>query len=99
MPGTSDDILNRLREIKPVLQQDMGIQRLRVFGSVARGEAGQDSDVDLIADFDPVPGLEFFTMDEKIGTLLGGIKVDLTTEHGLHKRLKTRILTEARDVW
>lgn len=95
----SKQIIEALRALKPKLQQDFGITRLRVFGSVARGEAGPDSDVDLIADFDVYPGLSYFTMDEKISALLGGRKVDFTTEGGLHKRLKGRILQEARDVW
>lgn len=102
MSRESDDsreIIAKLKLLRPVLHDKMGIRRLRVFGSVARGDAGPDSDVDLIADFDTLPGWSFFTMDEKISNLLGGIKVDLTTERGLHKRLKERILTEARDVW
>lgn len=99
MTPDSEEIINALRGLKPTLQKEYGITRLRVFGSVARGEAGPDSDVDLIADFDPMPGLSFFTMDQKISKILGGTKVDLTTESGLHKRLKDRILEEARDVW
>lgn len=99
MSETSEHILKKLRALKPALRDGMGIRRLRVFGSVARGEAGPESDVDLIADFDPIPGLSFFTMDKKISDMLGGIKVDLTTENGLHKRLKDKILQEARDVW
>jgi predicted nucleotidyltransferase len=99
MTPESERILVRLRELKPVLQKEFGIKRLRVFGSVARGEARPDSDVDLIADFETVPGLSYFTMDDKISRLLGGIDVDFTMENGLHKRLKKGILAEARDVW
>lgn len=95
----SEKIIQRLRELKPVLQKEMGITRLRVFGSVVRGEAGPDSDVDLIADFAETPGLRFFSMDKKIGDLLDSRKVDFTTENGLHKYLKSRILQEAQDVW
>jgi predicted nucleotidyltransferase len=93
----SIEIIEKLRLIKPMLQKDMGIRRLRVFGSVARGEAGPDSDVDLIADFETLPGWDYFVMDEKIGALLNR-KVDLATEASLHPRLKSRILSEARDV-
>jgi predicted nucleotidyltransferase len=99
MTPESEKIMKALRDLKPALQRDFGIKRLRVFGSVARGEAGPNSDVDLIADFDVIPGLDFFTMDEEIGAMLGGTKVDFTTESGLHKRLKQKILSEAKDVW
>jgi uncharacterized protein len=41
----------------------------RLFGSVARDEAGPDSDLDLLVDFDPVPGLRFFAIGEEVGAL------------------------------
>lgn len=92
-------IIEKLKSLRPVLEKEYGIKRLRVFGSVARGDAGPNSDVDLIADFDQIPGWNFFTMDEDIQKLLNGRHVDFTTEGGLHKRLKERILSEATDVW
>jgi predicted nucleotidyltransferase len=55
-----------------------GINRLEVFGSVARGEERRGSDVDLIARFDSVPGLEFFEMEGKLSALLG-VPVHLLT--------------------
>jgi len=99
MNEESQKIIDKLKKLRPVLKKEMGITRLRVFGSVARGEAGPDSDVDLIADFDHPVGLRFFGMHERISTMLGGVDVDFTTEKGLHKALKNRILSEARDVW
>ncbi len=95
----SEAILARLRVLKPTLQKDFGITRLRVFGSVARGEAGPESDVDLIADFDVSPGWDLFSMDEEIGALLGGRKVDLFTEDGIHRYIRKRVLREAEDVF
>lgn len=99
MNEESRKIIEKLKALKPRLQKEMGITRLRVFGSVGRGEATPESDVDLIADFEKMPGFPFFTMDEKISALLDGRKIDFTTEGGLHKYLKNRILREARDVW
>lgn len=98
MTPVSLTILKHLRELKPRLYQEMGIKRLRVFGSVGRGEATSDSDLDLLVEFEKTPGLEFFTMDDKISSMMGGIKVDLATEGCLHPMLKNRILREARDV-
>lgn len=99
MNKLSQDIVGQLRALRPRLKSELGITRLRVFGSVGRGEAREDSDIDLIADFDDMPGLAFFTMDQKVSNMLGGRSVDFTTEGGLHKRLRGRILREARDVW
>lgn len=94
----SEAIIAALRALKPRLRDEMGITRLRVFGSVARGEAGPDSDVDLIADFEETPGLfklsgvRFFLEDHLHR------KVDLMRPQGIHKALKDIILSEATDV-
>lgn len=97
MTPESEKILEQLRQIKPLLKEKWGITRLRVFGSVARGEAGPDSDVDLIADFEKTPGWEYFSLNRDIGLLLNR-EVDIMTENSIHELLKTRILREARDV-
>jgi predicted nucleotidyltransferase len=100
MTETEDSrkIIEALRALKPRLKQEMGITRLRVFGSVAYGTARPDSDVDLIADFDELPGWEFFTMGDDIGNMLGR-KVDLFTENSIDRYIRPRVLKEARDVF
>jgi predicted nucleotidyltransferase len=49
----------------------VGITSLKLFGSIARGEAGRASDVDLIATFADNPGLRFFAMEEEMTAILG----------------------------
>ena len=58
--------------------REAGITRLEVFGSMARGEAGRGSDVDLIATFAGNPGLRFFAMEEEMAAILG-VPVHLLT--------------------
>ncbi len=99
MNKESRKIIERLRELRPILENDFGIKRLRVFGSVARGEATAQSDVDLIVEFETLPDWSYFTMNEKIGHMLGGVDVDLAMESELHHYLKDNILSEAQDVW
>ncbi len=41
-------ILNKLKELKPVLNEKYGIEEFAVFGSVARGDNHQDSDIDIV---------------------------------------------------
>ena len=41
------EIINKLKELKPILKEKYGIEEFAVFGSVARGEDREDSDVDL----------------------------------------------------
>ncbi len=74
LPPTLSEIIQRLG---PVCRQH-GITRLEIFGSIARGEAGPGSDVDLIATFAEHPGLEIVSIEEECAKLLG-VPVDLLT--------------------
>ena len=54
-----EEILNKLRKYKPILEKKYGIVRLGIFGSVARGDIKDSSDVDVIVeigDVDPFTG-------------------------------------------
>ena len=72
-----------------------GVKSLAVFGSVARGEAELDSDVDLIGEFERPFGLfKFVQVKEYLESILG-CSVDLVTADSLHPALRDRILSEA----
>ena len=72
------------------------IARLRVFGSFARGEETETSDIDLIADFSRRKSLfDLVRIERELSERLGR-RVDLATEGSLHPRLRNRILGEAR---
>ncbi len=72
-----------------------GARNLRVFGSVARGDAGADSDLDLLVDMDP--GRSLFDMGGLLMDLqdLLGCTVDIVSERGLRPRIRDRVLSEA----
>ena len=55
---TRDEVLTKLRALKPELEREYGITRLRLFGSHARDEAKDDSDIDLIVDLGRPLGLD-----------------------------------------
>jgi len=72
-------VLSRLRELEPELRK-LGILRLSLFGSVARGEAGPDSDIDLAADLERPMGLfRYSALVDDIEDMLGR-RVDLVRE-------------------
>jgi predicted nucleotidyltransferase/uncharacterized protein with HEPN domain len=72
-----------------------GASNVRIFGSVARGEADASSDIDLLVDVEP--GRTLFDLGELIFDLqeLLGHDVDLVTEKSLHNRIRERVLKEA----
>ncbi|MBI5121261.1 MAG: nucleotidyltransferase family protein [Rhodospirillales bacterium] len=75
------------------------VARLDAFGSVARGEAGPGSDIDLLVEFDEAVDLfDFVAVQDRLSELLGS-KVDLVTRPALHPRLKDGILSEAVAVY
>ncbi len=90
------DILRRRRaEILDIAARH-GARNVRVFGSVARGDADERSDIDLLVDLEAgrslldLGGL-WTELNERLG-----IRVDVVTEHGLRERIRERVLAEAR---
>ena len=73
-----------------------GVRNIRVFGSAARGEAGEGSDVDLLIEAGPqrtpwFPGGLIAELEELLGC-----RVDVVTEKALHWYIRDRVLQEAR---
>lgn len=76
-----------------------GTRRIALFGSFVRGEAGPDSDVDLIVDFDrPTGFLALVRLERELSEVLGR-KVDLLTEKGISPHLRDRILNEQQVIY
>jgi predicted nucleotidyltransferase len=74
---------------------DMGVKSLAIFGSVARDEAGQESDVDLLVEFSrPVGLFGYVDVKERLEDILGR-KVDLGMHGGLKPRMRDWVLREA----
>jgi predicted nucleotidyltransferase len=89
-----DDILTALRNGRSLLDA-FGIARLSLFGSFARDESRDDSDVDLLVEFNrPIGLFEFVRLQRQLGELVGH-HVDLVTAAALKPQLRVRILDEA----
>ncbi len=68
---TLQSILQKLRQHKPELQRKYPVGRLGVFGSYARGEATEKSDIDIAVEITGPMGLNFVAMAEEIEVLFG----------------------------
>ena len=95
---TARQLLQRLRERRAEILQlcaRYGASDVRVFGSVARGEADVASDVDLIVRFEPGRSLlDHAALWLELEALLG-CRVDVISEAGLKPRVRDRVLSEA----
>ena len=95
-PPTLGTVLNKLRAHAPVLCE-RGVTGLWVFGSVARGEARADSDIDLFAEFDPEARISLVglaSLRAELSDLLGAA-ADLTERSTLRSGIREAAEQEA----
>lgn len=86
--------INKLREAKRHLAEEYGLSRLGVFGSCARGDERDDSDMDILVEFTTAPDLfEFFEIEEYLESKLGR-KIDLVREQALKSQIKKAVMEE-----
>ena len=79
---TLETILEKLRACKPELQRKYPISRLGLFGSYARGEATESSDIDVAVELSGPMGLNFVAMANEIEELFG-TKVDVVPKRSI----------------
>ncbi len=91
---TRDDVLKRREEIIAVARRH-GASNIRIFGSVARGDATEASDLDLIVRLEP--GRSLFDLGGLLMDLrdLLGIKVDVISENGIRDRWRDHLMAES----
>ena len=77
---TTDEILELLRQFKSVAGEKYGIEQLALFGSAARGEQREDSDIDICVKLHKTTFRTYMAIKEELEHLFH-IKVDLLTLH------------------
>ncbi len=93
-----NNALALLRTIKPILAQQFGVTQLALFGSTARDEALDNSDLDILVSFDgPATSARYFGVQFYLEDQLG-CSVDLVTEKALRPELRPFIEKEAINV-
>lgn len=91
--------INRIMQDHRNELNELGIRSLAVFGSTVRGEADENSDVDILVEFNrPIGLLHFSKVRLRLEELLGQ-SVDLVSRNALIDELKEDILAEAVDVF
>ncbi len=93
-----EQVLEILIRSKPALQAQFGVRCMALFGSTVRDEARDDSDVDILVDFDgPTTSKQYFGVQFHLEDLLGR-PVDLVTEKALRSELRPYIEQEKVNV-
>ena len=91
--------LHSKRDVIVAAGKEFGARRIRVFGSVARGEETTESDIDFLVDLPS--GYDLFAqrlpLEERLAEITGR-QVDLVPEHELNRHLRSYVLAEAVDL-
>jgi predicted nucleotidyltransferase len=89
------ELLKSKREQILRTAKEHGASNVRVFGSVARGEADEQSDIDILVDFQPGKSLlDHAALSLALQELMG-VQVDVVSSRGLRARIRERVLQEA----
>jgi predicted nucleotidyltransferase len=92
---TKEEVLAILRDELPALRREFGVDALALFGSYAKGEQEEGSDVDVLVDFvETVDFIEFMRLEFHLSDMLG-LKVDLVTPDALRPVMRDEILGSA----
>jgi hypothetical protein len=91
-----EKLLQSRREQILTLARNNGAYDVRVFGSVARGEARPDSDLDFLVKLEAGRSLLDLARSLRELQALLGMPVDVVTEAGLRPRIRPQVLKEAR---
>ena len=95
---TLSEIKEILRRHKEILKKKYKVKSIAIFGSYARGEQKETSDIDILVEFYKTPDLiEFVDLKYYLENILG-IKVDLVTKNALHPMIREEVLKDAEYV-
>jgi len=90
-----DDLRHEKRAAILALARQHGARDIRVYGSVAKGQATENSDLDLLVEWEPDRSLlDVIALKQDLEDLLG-VTVDIGSERGLHWFIRDEVLREA----
>jgi predicted nucleotidyltransferase len=99
--GASDEnekeVLRILQQEKPELVRRYGLKRLALFGSYAREDQREDSDVDVLVEVNPTIGLAFVELAEQIEKTIG-VRAEIVSRRAIKPRYWEVIKDESVDV-
>ena len=94
---TREEVMKILAEVKQDLSARYHVTGIALFGSYARGEQHEDSDIDILVDVEPSTGLRFVALADELEKLLGQ-RIELVTSRAINPKLKPLVESESIEV-
>ncbi len=94
---TQKDILLKLKELKPILNNDYSVKEIGIFGSFSDETFTEDSDIDILIELEKPIGWRFFSLELYLEKIFNR-KIDLVTKNALKKQIKETILEQVKYV-
>lgn len=91
------EIINKLQELKPILQADYSVKEIGLFGSFSDGTFNEDSDIDILVELNKPIGWKFLSLEIYLETIFRR-KVDLVTKNALKDQIRDMILKQVNYV-
>ncbi|MFZ2338205.1 MAG: nucleotidyltransferase family protein [Bacteroidales bacterium] len=94
---TKEYILSKLAELKPMLSKEYAVREIGLFGSFTDESFSEESDIDLLVEFEKPIGWKYFSLEIYLESIFGR-KIDLVTKNALKRQIKDRILKQVNFV-
>ncbi|MFP4555614.1 MAG: nucleotidyltransferase family protein [Bacteroidales bacterium] len=90
---TKNDILTKLKELKPILYRNYSVKEIGLFGSFSEGDFSEESDIDILVELEKPIGWKFFSLELYLEEVFKR-KIDLVTKNALKDQIKDNILNK-----
>ena len=95
--NSKDEIIEKLREIKPLLIKDYSVSKIGLFGSFVDNLNDDSSDIDLLVELNNPIGWRFLSLEIFLEKTFGR-KIDLVTKNALKDQIRDQILSQVEYV-
>jgi predicted nucleotidyltransferase len=94
---SKSDILSKLRELKPELNEQFAVREIGLFGSFSDNSYSEDSDIDILVELERPIGWKIFTLEIYLEKVFKR-KIDLVTKNALKEQIRDNILKQVNYV-
>ena len=90
---TKNDILTKLKELKPTLYNDIAVKEIGLFGSFSDDSFTEESDIDILVELEKPIGWKFFSLELYLEQIFNR-KIDLITKNALKDQIRENVLKQ-----